>query len=60
MVFTLGEIEALVAALTRLLLFVLFPGTLLELGKKQNKTTKKRDESEVFSVNTLSYKLQHR
>lgn len=29
-VFALGEIEALVAAFTRLLLFVLFPGTLLE------------------------------
>lgn len=57
-VFTLGEIEALVAALTRLLLFVLFPGTLLELEKK--KQPKKRDESEVFNVNALSYKLQHR
>lgn len=29
MVFALGEIEALAAAFTRLLLFVLFPGTLL-------------------------------
>lgn len=30
MVFALGEIEALVAAFTRLLLLLLFPGTLLE------------------------------
>lgn len=30
MVFALGEIEALVAAFTGLLLFFLFPGTLLE------------------------------
>lgn len=37
MVFALGEIEALAAAFTRLLLFVLFPGTLLR-KKKQNKT----------------------
>lgn len=41
-VFTLGEIEALAAALTRLLLFVLFPGTLLELERKQD------NEWEVF------------
>lgn len=39
-VFTLGEIEALAAALTRLLLFVLFPGTLLELEKKIIKKTR--------------------
>lgn len=31
-VFALGEVEALAAALTRLLLFVLFPGALLESG----------------------------
>lgn len=34
MVFTLGEIEALAAASTRLLLFLLFLGTLLELEIK--------------------------
>lgn len=35
MVFALGEVKALVAAFTRLLLFLLFPGTLLENIKKQ-------------------------
>lgn len=38
-VFALGEIEALAAAFTRLLLFVLFPGTLLELKKKKKQTS---------------------
>lgn len=38
MVFALGEVEALAAAFTRLLLFLLFPGTLLE-NKLEKKNT---------------------
>lgn len=45
MVFTLREIEALVAAFTRLLLFLLFPGTLLEIQKKTQESC-----VEVFSL----------
>lgn len=51
MVFALGEIEALVAAFTRLLLFVLFPGTLLEnIPKRKHRIHVSR--SSVCSVST--------
>lgn len=49
MVFALGEVEALVAAFTRLLLFVLFPGTLLENIKKTQESCVK-----VFSLFSFS------